>query len=151
MKKYYAGQYASEPEIAKVASEILDRKGTLLTRPMEMLLEIPICYQVGSVLTASLRHSKGRLVWQCNPLVVLEETYEFLHMNWRPEAPAAEVIWDHDKELLDGALAFYSEMRRTFGLQKGRLQNLMTSSPKRNHREDMMPKPGGKFSRPQWL
>ncbi len=119
MKKYYAGQYADDPEIAKIVSETLDRKGTLLTRPMEMLLADPHLLSGWlSVNQHKFKISKGRLVWLCNPLVVLEETYEFLNMNWRPEAPAAEVIWAHDKELLDSALAFYRELRTTFGLKK---------------------------------
>ncbi len=125
MKKYYAGQYSSDPDIAKVVSEILDRKGTLLTRPMEMLLADPHLLSGWlSINSHRFTIEKGRLVWQCNPLVVLEETYEYLHMNWRPEAPAAEVIWAHDKELLDGALNFYAAMRDTFKLQKGQFAKL---------------------------
>ncbi len=51
-------------------------------------------------------------------LVVLEETYEFLNMNWRKDAPAAEVIWTHDRDLLQNALSFYADLREKFGLEK---------------------------------
>jgi len=60
----------------------------------------------------------GKLVWLRNPLVILEETYEFLNMTWRKDAPAAEVIWTHDRDLLQNALAFYAELREKFGLSK---------------------------------
>ena len=61
---------------------------------------------------------KGKLVWLRNPLVILEETYEYLNMTWREDAPAAEVIWTHDRDLLNNALAFYAELREKFGLDK---------------------------------
>ncbi len=143
MKKYYAGQYAGEPEIAKVVSETLDRKGTLLTRPMEMLLNDPHLLSGWlSINKDKFKITKGRLVWQCNPLVVLEETYEFLNMNWRPEAPAAEVTWSHDKELLDSALAFYSELRSKFGVTKGQFAKLNETLAKS--------KPQGGFDEETW-
>ena len=45
MKKHYAKQVAArwsdDPSVAKAMNEVLDRKGTLLTRPMERLLEDP--------------------------------------------------------------------------------------------------------------
>ncbi len=45
MKKHYAKQVAAaspdDPAMAKAMSEVLDRKGTLLTRPMDRLLEDP--------------------------------------------------------------------------------------------------------------
>ncbi len=119
MKRAYAKEYAADPEVAKAVSETLDRKGTLLTRPMESLLGNPHLLSGWlSLNRTKFRISKGRVVWLCNPLVVLEETYEYLHMNWKKEAPAAEVIWAHDRELLEGALAFYAELRETFGLNK---------------------------------
>jgi len=125
MKRYYAGKYADDPETARIVSETLDRKGTLLTRPMEMLLADPHLLSGWlSINQHKFKISKGRVTWLCNPLVVLEETYEFLNMNWRPEAPAAEVIWAHDKELLDSALAFYKELRHTFGLKKEQFARL---------------------------
>ena len=119
MKRSYAKEYAADPEVAKAVSETLDRKGTLLTRPMEILLGNPHLLSGWlSLNRTKFRISKDRVVWLCNPLVVLEETYEYLHMTWKKEAPAAEVIWAHDRELLEGALAFYSELRETFGLNK---------------------------------
>ena len=48
----------------------------------------------------------------------LLETYEYLNMTWREAAPAAEVIWTHDRDLLQNALSFYASLRDKFGLKK---------------------------------
>jgi biotin carboxyl carrier protein len=119
MKKHYAALYSADSEIKKVISETLDRKGTLITRPMEKLLADP--HLLAGWLSLNRKYFKlqdGKLVWLRNPLVVLEETYEYLNMNWREDAPAAEVIWTHDRDLLQNALAFYAELREKFGLSK---------------------------------
>jgi biotin carboxyl carrier protein len=39
-------------------------------------------------------------------------------MTWRADLPAAEVIWTHDNDLLQAALAFYARLRETFELDK---------------------------------
>ncbi len=119
-KKHYATLYGADPDIKKSISETLDRKGTLITRPMEKLLADP--HLLAGWLSLNRKNFKmeaGKLVWLRNPLVVLEETYEYLNMTWSEEAPAAEVIWTHDRDLLQNALAFYSELRVKFGLGKG--------------------------------
>jgi acetyl/propionyl-CoA carboxylase alpha subunit len=119
MKKHYAKLYADNPEAAKAASETLDRKGTLLTRPMEMLLNDPHLLSGWlSLNRLKFKIEKGRVIWLCNPLVILEETYEYLNMTWREEAPSAEVIWTHDRDLLNKALAFYAELRNKFAISK---------------------------------
>ena len=119
MKKHYAKLYADDKEAGKAASETLDRKGTLLTRPMEFLFNDP--HLLSGWLSLNRKNFKvdaGKVVWLRNPLVVLQETYEYLNMTWRADAPAAEVIWTHDRDLLENALAFYAELRETFGLGK---------------------------------
>ncbi|MGK2905025.1 MAG: biotin/lipoyl-containing protein, partial [Desulfuromonadales bacterium] len=119
MKKHYSQLYSDDREIAKAISETLDRKGTLLTRPMEKLLEDPHLLSGWLSLNRNtFKHEKGKLVWLRNPLVVVEETYEYLNMTWREAAPAAEVIWTHDRDLLESALAFYATLREKFGLKK---------------------------------
>jgi biotin carboxyl carrier protein len=39
-------------------------------------------------------------------------------MTWRKDAPAAEVIWTHDRDLLNSAVSFYAELRDHFSLGK---------------------------------
>ncbi|MHB8708813.1 MAG: ATP-binding protein [Desulfuromonadales bacterium] len=119
MKKHYAALYGADPEIKKAISETLDRKGTLITRPLEKLLADPhLLAGWLSLNRLNFKMQDGKLVWLRNPLVVLEETYEYLNMTWSEGAPAAEVIWTHDRDLLQNALAFYAELREKFGLGK---------------------------------
>jgi biotin carboxyl carrier protein len=127
MKKHYAklisDLFADQPEVQakelKNISSILDRKGTLLTRPIERLLEDP--HLLSGWLSMNRRNFRlddGKVTWLRNPLVILAETYEYLNMTWKTEAPAADVIWDHDDELLKKGLRFYSDLRAAFKLGK---------------------------------
>ena len=127
MKKHYAKhvaeQYADQPDVCakelKNMSSLLDRKGTLITRPMERLLGDPHLLSGWlSMNTKNFRIDKGKVVWLRNPLGVLNETYEYLHMNYRPHKPAAEIIWDHDNELLQQSLHFYRTLREKLGLER---------------------------------
>ncbi|QEM69581.1 biotin carboxylase [Geobacter sp. FeAm09] len=127
MKKHYdklvCEQYADQPEVCarerKHMSALLDRKGTLITRPMERLLEDPHLLSGWlSMNTINFRIEKGRVIWLRNPLGVLNETYEYLHMSHRPHKPAAEIIWGHDNELLQQSLHFYRTLREKLGLAR---------------------------------
>ncbi len=123
MKKHYAKRIAEAfpegPEVAKSIAQVIDRKGTLVTRPIERLLEDPHLLSGWLSLNGkNFRIDGGKVVWLRNPLVILDETYEYLNMSYRPEAPAAEVIWDHDNELLQKALRFYTALREHFGLDE---------------------------------
>lgn len=143
MKKHYAKLAGDDAELAKTYSEILDRKGTLLTRPMEILLNDPHLLSGWLSLNCkNFRLEKGKVVWLRNPIVMIAETYDYLNMSYRAEEPAAEVIWSHDKELLDAALAFYDELRSRFGLEKDdyyKLNELLQND-----------KPQGDFSQDEW-
>ncbi|GFE59926.1 biotin/lipoyl-containing protein [Geobacter sp. AOG2] len=127
MKKHYdklvCEQYADQPELCakerKHMSALLDRKGTLITRPMERLLDDPHLLSGWlSMNTINFRIEKGRVIWLRNPLGVLNETYEYLHMSYRPHKPAAEIIWSHDNELLQQSLHFYRTLREKLGLAR---------------------------------
>jgi acetyl/propionyl-CoA carboxylase alpha subunit len=129
MKKHYARQLAAaapdDPGTAKAMSAVLDRKGTLLTRPIDRLLEDP--HQLSGWLSLNRKNwarEGGKLVWNKNPLVLLAETYEYLNMSWNPAAPAAEVIWQHDDRLLQEALRFYAAMREKFGTSPDEFRTL---------------------------
>jgi biotin carboxyl carrier protein len=104
---------------------VLDRKATLLTRPIDRLLEDPHLFAGWlSLNRTNHRMEKGKLVWVRNPLGVLADTYEYLNMAWNPKAPAAEVIWEHDNELLQKAVRFYQGLRETFGLPREEFSKL---------------------------
>ena len=121
MKKHYAKliekDFPGNAQAAKTMSQVLDRKGTLLIRPMERLLGDPHLLSGWlSMNTRNFRLDNGKIVWLRNPLRVLNETYEFLHMSHRPHKPAADIIWGHDNELLQESIEFYDTLREKFGL-----------------------------------
>ncbi|MEY2668788.1 MAG: hypothetical protein RJA59_1426, partial [Pseudomonadota bacterium] len=123
MKKHYGkkavADFPDDPSAVKAVGEVLDRKGTLLTRPMERLLEDPHLFSGWlSLNRKNYEIRNGKLVWLRNPLGVLNDTYTYLNMAFDPKAPAAEVIWQHDHELLEKSIRFYQELRKTFGLEK---------------------------------
>jgi biotin carboxyl carrier protein len=123
MKKHYVKEIgaddAKDPTLAKAMSDIIDRKYTLLTRVIERLLEDP--HLLAGWLSLNRRQFRiedGKVFWIRNPLGVLNDTYDYLNMTWDPRAPAAEVIWQHDNELLQKAIRFYAALRGVFGLKK---------------------------------
>ncbi len=90
---------------------LLDLKITLITRPIQMILKEP------HLLTGWLKYNYNKsfkienniILWLKNPVEVLNELYEFLHLEER-DAPASQKIWDHDYELLTRSLNFYKEL-----------------------------------------
>ncbi|MCD6526872.1 MAG: biotin carboxylase [Desulfuromonas sp.] len=125
MKKHYKKLYGADPAVAKAVSETLDRKGTLLTRPMQKLLDDP--HLLSGWLSWNKKNFRvvdGKVVWIRNPLGVLYETYIYLNMDWDETAPASEVIWTHDNALLQNAVKFYKELRTQFGLSKAQFGEL---------------------------
>ena len=123
MKKQYAKriaeQFPDDPGVGKTMSALLDRKGTLIIRPMERLLGDPHLLSGWlSMNKKNFRIDNGKVVWLRNPLGVLNDTYEYLHMSFRSHKPAAEVIWGHDNDLLQQSLRFSRTLRETFGLER---------------------------------
>ncbi len=123
MKKHYAKQTAAQcpddPSAPKAMAEVIDRKATLLTRPIERLIDDPHLF--AGWLSQNRRQVKienGKVFWFRNPLGVLNDTYQYLNMSYDPRAPAAEVIWEHDHQLLQSAIRFYAALRETFDLRK---------------------------------
>lgn len=119
MKKHYgklvAEQFPDDPKAAKEMSAVLDRKGTLVTRPMDRLLEDPHLLSGWlSINKKNFKMDNGKVVWLRNPLLILEETYDYLDMSFRPGVPAAEIIWAHDNDLLQKALRFYDTLCEKF-------------------------------------
>jgi acetyl/propionyl-CoA carboxylase alpha subunit len=123
MKKHYVAQISAgsggDPAVAKAMAEVIDRKFTLLTRVMDRLLDDPHLLSGWLALNRrQYRMENGKVIWIRNPLGVLNDTYEYLNMVYDPRAPAAEVIWRHDHELLQKSIRFYVALRKTFGLRR---------------------------------
>jgi acetyl/propionyl-CoA carboxylase alpha subunit len=101
---------AASPESLEATRRVIELKETLLERPIRLLFDEP------HFLSAWLSQHRldlvvrdGQLEWQRNPVEVLAETYRLLDMDTAQTA-AAYRIWDHDRELLDTALAFYDKL-----------------------------------------
>lgn len=121
MKKHYAKliseQFPDQADVAKAMSQTLDRKGTLVTRPIEKFIEDP--HLLSGWLSLNRKNFKlenGKVVWLKNPLIILDETYRYLNMTYRANVPAAEVIWNHDNDVLQKALSFYVTLNEKFKL-----------------------------------
>jgi biotin carboxyl carrier protein len=92
------------------ARQCFDLKETLLERPLRMLFHEP------HFLSAWLSQHRqdftvadGRVTWHRNPIEVLGETYRLLDLV-ADDGAAAERIWNHDRDLLDTAAAFYGAL-----------------------------------------
>jgi acetyl/propionyl-CoA carboxylase alpha subunit len=147
MKKTYARkmaeQFADDPKAGKDMATILDRKGTLVTRPMDKLLEDPHLLS-GWLATnrSNFSMEKGKVRWHDNPFVIIAETYDYLNMAYSPKAPAAEVIWQHDNELLQKGLRFYRTLSERFKLDMHKFDELSALLGKE--------KPQAGFSAAEW-
>ena len=109
---------------------VIAHKHTLLARPITTLLQEP------HILSGWLSANKHRfrltaktLEWLDNPMEVLADLYHFLNMEHKDGRAAANMIWDHDQELLENALAFYSELKRRSKIEDfSGLQKLLDGS-----------------------
>jgi acetyl/propionyl-CoA carboxylase alpha subunit len=98
-------------EAATALKDTLLLKQTLLLRPLEQLLAEPhILAGWLSINHDSYTLVDGGVSWNENPIELLADTYHFLNMDYVPGAPAASMIWCHDNEIMQDALAFYDEL-----------------------------------------
>lgn len=103
---------------AKTLLDVLQRKQSLLLRPMQRLLAQPHLLSGWlSVNRAAFSFEGDRITWAENPIDVLSDTYHFLKLDWSETAPAANVIWDHDHAILSAAEDFYCDLQQRLGTQ----------------------------------
>ena len=98
-------------EYASAVKQTLEMKKTLLLRPLERLLD------QAHILSGWLSINRdcytmidGKISWNENPIELLADTYHFLNMDHVEGAAAANMIWDHDRDILNAAVDFYSEL-----------------------------------------
>ena len=99
-----------DPDTVKAVQAAFDLKETLVERPLRLLFAEP--HHLSAWLSQHMHDfdvADGRLTWRRNPVEVLADTYQLLHMV-DPDAAAAERIWSHDQALLDTARAFYGRL-----------------------------------------
>jgi acetyl/propionyl-CoA carboxylase alpha subunit len=125
-------QRASEgqsPEHSEAISHALELKKSLLIRPLALLLEEPhILSGWLSVNRDCYSLIDGKISWNENPIELLADTYHFLNMDYVEGAPAANMIWDHDRDILREAEDFYSELNNCTDAQDWlELQSLLAA------------------------
>jgi acetyl/propionyl-CoA carboxylase alpha subunit len=103
---------AAADEGARAAlQETLLRKYSLLRRPLQKLLNEPHLLSGWlSVNRDSYTVIDGKISWNENPIGLLADTYHFINMDYTQGQPAADMIWDHDNQLLQAAVDFYDEL-----------------------------------------
>lgn len=101
---------------AKDYAAVLSRKQSLLLRPLRLLMESPHLLSGWlSINKGAFKYDGGHLGWAENPIDVLSDTYHFLKLNWSADAPAANIIWDHDYKILSAAEDFYRDLEHHLG------------------------------------
>lgn len=102
----------------------LQSKHTLLLRPLAILLREP--HILAGWVSANknrfeLPKAKGRgkqiprPTWLDNPIDLLKDLYEFLNMGHSEGRAPANMIWDHDRALLEEADGFYQSLSAKLG------------------------------------
>jgi len=120
------------PELQADVSGVLDRKQSLLLRPLERLFAEP--HALSGWLSRN-RHrfvvSADRVSFTENPIEILADMYHFLNMDFVAGKPAAYMIWDHDNSLLQTALDFYATLKERLKVEhyKDLLDALGGSNP----------------------
>ncbi len=94
------------------AAAVFRQKQTLLLRPLGRLLGSP--HALGGFLGRFdgdlwLRDGDD-LRFNANPMRFLHELYLYLNIENANNKPPSEIIWEHDEEIVENALAFYAEI-----------------------------------------
>ncbi len=109
-------QYLAKQSLHK---DVFSRKRTLITRPLKRLIHNPHLL-IGwiSKVRSEWSFEGEKFQWNINPLIVLADLYHYLNMDYEDTAPALEVIWDHDRMILEQGLSFYKDLEQQLGSKK---------------------------------
>ena len=99
------------------ARSVFQSKETLLLRPLGRLLADPhaLAGFIGLHDGRLWKIEDGAVSFSANPIRLLTELYRYLHMDFAPDKPASEMIWEHDDEQLATAARFYDEIATRLG------------------------------------
>lgn len=102
-----------EEKHRKALADVLNQQQSLLIRPVRTLMSSPHLLSGWLSVNKEAFHVDGdHLEWAENPIDVLSDTYHFLKLNYSDEAPAANMIWDHDLAILSEAEDFYRDLEQ---------------------------------------
>ena len=139
VKERVTGEVESAGGMASVGAgydRAMDLKSTLILRPMQRLFANP--HLLAGWIAASARHfetddaglaSGSAPRWRVSPVDALDALYRYLAMD-SAEGPAAQAIWDHDRELLEAARAHYARLRAGLGAKDFADLNALLREPR---------------------
>ena len=112
-----AGTDGGNDAVVTAYDRAMDLKSTLILRPLRRLFANP--HLLAGWVAASAQHfgtedAGNAPRWRISPMDALDALYRYLDME-QVEGPAAEAIWDHDRELLDAACAHHARLRAALG------------------------------------
>ncbi len=126
IRQSYLNDLPADIDLLQAKAEVIDRKQSLLLRPLQQLLNNPhalsgwlaIHASDCSIMLNDASSGAANIYWHCNPIVLLDDLYHYLNMDYREggatqtyeQRPAKEVIWDHDFKILSDALQFYQNL-----------------------------------------
>ena len=118
IRQSYLNASAADADLLASKADVIDRKQSLLLRPLDKLLNnahaLSGWLSIHSADCSIVNNgSKTSVVWHCNPILLLDDLYHYLNMDYRDDRPAQDIIWDHDYKILVDALQFYQSLDST--------------------------------------
>jgi len=106
----------TDKESQQALKGVFARKQILFARPLAIMLEEPhLLAGWLSINQDKFALENGKVVFKTNPVRILADTYHYLNMDYCSTKPAADMIWDHDNEVLMESLAFYDALKEKMG------------------------------------
>ena len=153
IRQSYLGTSATDADLQASKANVIDRKQSLLLRPLDKLLNNPHALSGWLSLHSAdcsividdhkTDEHKADVVWHCNPILLLDDLYHYLNMDYRDDRAAQDIIWDHDYKILVDALQFYQSLETSIQVESFTDLSLMLSHSSAPN--------GSAFDQEQWL
>ena len=116
VQQRYLQAPAADEAFRQAVQEVFEARTSLLLRPLERLVGNPhlLAGWLG-LHRADWQESGSGLALSGDPQRLLAALYRYLHMEYAPERPAAHVIWEQDRQLLEEAGSFYRQLAAELG------------------------------------
>ncbi len=115
-KEVFKSVVGQDPNLSK----IINRKLTLLSRPLKSLFSNPhtLAGFIGSHHEHAWKVNNGKVEFLKNPIHILNDLYYYLDLEPKEGKAPCDMIWDHDAEILNEALSFYEDLEKVTGKSK---------------------------------
>jgi len=102
---------------------IYDQKFTLILRPLKILFERPHLL-MGWLASLKSKYQRSIFLKKNNPIDLLIDLYNFLHLEKYSNFLPSEQIWSNDQKLLNSASSFYKDLETQFNKRIKGWENL---------------------------